>query len=125
MRRTALLPLLLVPLLVSCSGAANDRAAKVPAPARAQAVSGPSVERTVIRTARIAVRVKDSRRAADAAVAVAGQRHGRVDSDERSEAGHGSATLVLRVPPAAGGGTPADPAPPGQGARRPAPRQGR
>jgi hypothetical protein len=47
------------------------------------------------------VQVKDSRSAADSAAALATRLQGRVDSDERSQAGKGSATLVLRVPPAA------------------------
>jgi hypothetical protein len=105
MRRLALIPFFL--LLAACSGSVNhttsgaaSRAAPLAAPAKAQAVSAPSLDRTVIRTARIAVQVKDTRAAADSAVALATAEQGRVDSDQRIAAGDGQATLVLRVPPA-------------------------
>lgn len=109
MRQARLLtPLLLLPLLASCSGAtgsSNSPAMKaapgsIAAPAKAQTGSDPTQPRAVIRTARIAVSVKDTDAAADKAVAIATSQHGRVDSDARSEDGHGTATLVLRVPPA-------------------------
>ena len=107
MRRVALIPVLLLPLLTACSAAANhatsggaSRAAPLAAPAKAQAVSAPSLDRAVVRTARISVQVKDTRTAADRAVALASAEQGRVDSDQRIAAGDGQATLVLRVPPA-------------------------
>ena len=111
MRRAHLLtPLLVLPLLASCSGAANNSSGStamkgsaqgtVPAPSRAQPVSDPALPRAVIRTARIAVSVTDTDAAADKAVAIATSQHGRVDSDTRSQDGRGTATLVLRVPPA-------------------------
>ncbi|MFN2536522.1 MAG: DUF4349 domain-containing protein, partial [Mycobacteriales bacterium] len=104
MRRTALLPLIIVPLLAGCSSSADNAsratsAGAAPAPAKAQAVSEPALERAVIRTARIAVHVKSTNATANEAVSIATDQHGRVDSDERSQDGHGSATLVLRIPP--------------------------
>src|SRR5436305_14368788 len=98
MRRSALLVLVLAPLLASCSGSASSSDAgsktmSAPHSARAQAVSAPSMERSVVRTARISVHVKDTGSAADKAAALAVRQQGRVDSDERSQAGEGSAAL--------------------------------
>ncbi|MCU1600394.1 MAG: hypothetical protein JWO22_1103 [Frankiales bacterium] len=106
MRRTALLVLLAVPLLASCSaqksdsGAASARSVPFAAPQKAQAQAAPELARSVVRTASIDVHVKDTRSAADRAVAVAVGLGGRVDSDNRTQAGRGEAHLVLRVPPA-------------------------
>ena len=107
MRRTALLALLAVPLLASCSAktgssaaGSTKAAAPLSAPQRAQAAADPTLQRSVVRTASIDVHVKDTKQAADKAVALATDLGGRVDSDDRSQAGRGEAHLVLRVPPA-------------------------
>lgn len=105
MRRTALLPLIVIPLLAGCSADVSNSTAAAPslgraAPEKAAADSRPVLDRAVVRTAAIAVRVKRTDAAADRAVAIATGQGGRVDSDIRTQDGKGSATLVLRVPPA-------------------------
>lgn len=105
MRRAVLIPMLLLPLLAACSGSANNSASSksaelaAPAPVRAQGAAEVPLSRAVIRTARLDVHVKDTQVAADRAVAIATSAKGRVDSDVRTRDGHGTATLVLRVPP--------------------------
>jgi hypothetical protein len=61
---------------------------------------------SLVRTADLTVRVDDVRRAADQAARVATAAGGVVESEERTRVGDdGSATAVLRVPPAAFGTT--------------------
>jgi hypothetical protein len=105
MRRTAVIPFLLVALLAACSAStdnstAGSKSAGVAPQARTQAAADVPLPRAVVRTARIDVHVKDPQVAADKAAALAAREQGRVDSDERTEAGEGTATLVLRIPPA-------------------------
>ena len=101
MRRTALMSLLVIPVvLAACSSPQSGDHAAASRPASKAAAAAPAeLERVVVRTASIAVRVKDASAAADQVVAIADRLGGRVDSDQRSEAGDGSATMVLRVPP--------------------------
>jgi hypothetical protein len=112
-RRAPLLSLLVVPILLAGCGSGGSHSkstASAPravsgggqAASSARSVALPAVqERSVVRKASLDVTVKDTAAAADKAAALAETSGGRVDSDRRSQAGKGSATLVLRVPPAA------------------------
>lgn len=121
-----LLPLLLVPLLLTgcsasekstnTSGAAAPKAAEqdrsagvagttaqtsaAEVKAGGSTVANPVPPRSVIRTASIVVTVKDAGAAADRATALAKAAGGMVQDDTRDRQGGGSAHLVLRVAPA-------------------------
>lgn len=104
MRRTVLALVVLVPLLGGCSAStgSSSSAGSSAAKSVARPAGQPATEpRVVVRTARIEVRVKDVSRAADDVTRLAAHEQGRIDGDERDDAGDGRASLVVRVPPEA------------------------
>ncbi len=99
MRRQVLL-LLLVPVLVAGCGAGETRSTSGASRPQVTVVAAglPAVQRSVIRSASIAVTVADPATAADRAGALATSAGGLVQDDRRTRADHGRADLVLRVP---------------------------
>lgn len=106
MNRHLVLALLIAPVLAAGCGASSGKSSSSRAALPAKqpgtsvvAANLPAVQRSVVRTASIAVTVRDTSQAADRAIALATSLGGLVQQDTRSREGHGTASLVLRIPP--------------------------